>query len=1468
MQVKSPRTAPTESLRPPMTDALLAALAAYIPRDRLEQIADPGRALAHEGAALIADISGFTPLTEALTRGLSADQGAEELTRALEGVFTPLVAEIHAFHGSVIKFSGDALIVWYPRQPGMRRAGVARRALTSAWRMQRAIAAHGQVPTPIGVVTLRMKIGLIYGAARRFALGLPELGLEDVLAGRTLDRMAEAEHHAAAGEIVTDAATLALAHGAAAAEWRDGFAVVRPLARPARRLPWPPVAWPAAGQAELLDRLAPFVPPQIEQALAAGQARVAELKPVVSLFVQFDGIDYDGDPAAGERLQAYFARAQQVVARYAGRLNRLIAGDKGSLLHIIFGAPRAVEQQEARAVRCALDLIQECGGLPSIAAQRIGISTGRVFAGPVGSPDRHDYTTMGDSINLSARLMQRAADDQIIVEAAVREAAGDEIVADDLGSVMVKGKAEPIAVFAARGVRELPRRAPLPAAPIVGRAAELALLERRLADLQAGRGGAAVLVGEVGMGKTLVLEALRDRAPVAWAGGAGLAYGASISGYLLIDALRDLLDLPPGVGPEAAGRRLAELCDELFGAGRRAATYPYLARFMGLPLEPELARQLDGLAGESLRWQVFELVRDLFRRLLRRGPLVLALDDLQWADPTSLELIELLLPLTAGAPLLLILAMRPERDARAGRLRQLLAESAGALGPALEIELGPLSRADAAELIARFAPRMSERLLDRLLEKGGGNPLFLVELMRTLQARGALAADMDAGAIDALDLPDTVQGLLLAQIDRLAVSARHTLQLAAVIGKTFLVSVLAALEAGERQLDQQLAALESDAYILPEERAGPAAAYTFRHILIQESAYGMLLYERRRAYHRAVAEALERLFPGQLPEWVGLLALHYERADLPDRAIGYHLQAADQARLLSANAEAEALYRRVLALLDQHAAAGAPDDLDLRARTYLKLAQVRSNALDFTAAQELYEVAFDLLERARAVGARATPVPAATPERAIRLGVFEHGPTTLDPGLSEASDISEIVEDLFEGLVEIDTELNVIPAAARRWSIDEGGRRYRFELRPRLRWSDGAPLTAHDFVFAWRRNLSPPTGAGMAYQLYAVAGAEELHQGQGADPEAVGIRALDDLTLEIALKAPASYFLYLLAAPIAFPQPAHSVRRHGSAWATPDNLVCNGPFRVARWRGGARIELARNPVYRGATPGNLDQVRLDFVEPTLERYDAGALDWCRVDREDVSARDPAELALVQYMQTFFLAFACRHAPFDSAAVRQAFAMSVDQRELVRGVTAGVQRPGLGGAVPPGMPGHSPELAPPYDPVAARELLRGISLPAITLAAPPGTATPRYLQERWREQLGVEVRLVENLPVDQIMARLSEGAVQIALIGWLADYPDPDSVLRVLFHSASPINYLGWRDAEFDALVERAATLADQPERMALYHQADRRLVAEAAAIVPLFYRQSYGLLRPRFRIAGAGKIIRGGTFRLKNLVAQ
>ncbi|MFO7538224.1 MAG: ABC transporter substrate-binding protein [Chloroflexota bacterium] len=1432
---------------------ILPQLAAYIPRDRVNQLLAAAQPLPLEGVALIADISGFTPLTEALARGLRPDQGAEELTRALDSLFIPLIQEVHNYRGSVIKFGGDALIVWFGRYPRQRTTTVIRRALTAALKMQRVIKRHGRIATPIGPVVLQMKVGLAHGHVHRFSLGLDEFGYEDAIAGATLDRMAAAEHQARPGEIMLDRATYdLLAADLTIQEWRGEFGLVgrlRPLARPQ---PWPPLIFAEAEAATAYDRLAAYVPAPILERLNAGQRTVGELKNVVSLFVQFHGLDYDRDPHIQPRLQTYFNLAQRIVGRYDGRLNRLITGDKGSLLHVVFGAPLSVEQQEERAVRCALDLRAECGSLSFISGQRIGLTMGRVYAGPVGSPVRHDFTTMGDAINLSARLMQTAVDNQILLDTAVREQLPPGFDLTDLGQIRVKGKSNPIQIFAVQAATTLSRHPRLvQLQPIFGRETALETLRhawQRLSWQQAEAGSIVTLEGDVGLGKTLLLDTLYHEVEVVqswqgrWLGGQSLAYGETLSGYLFIDLLRSLLDLPGQATPADTAVSLRQLIDDLFGPAAATRIVPYLAYFMGLPLRPEEESRLAGLTGESVRWHIFTLITDLFERLSQRTPLVVALDDLQWADPTSLQLVQTLLPLTQSNPILLLLAHRPSDAAKIRRLYEQLAPLTGSHF----LRLGPLSPASMRQLLDHYAPNLPDHLCQAIAERAGGNPLFLVETTRTLAAQGWLAADTNWSQVqmDVLDLPNSVQGLLLAQLDRLAAEARHTLQLAAVIGKEFLATVLAALRQAERDWEAQLARLTEQEFILPLARQREDA-YTFRHVLIQETAYHSLLYERRRAYHRQVAAALEALFPAQVGEQAGLLAHHYERAEAIDTAVLYWQQAADQARLLFASEEAEALYRRVLNLLEQMADSDTAV-IRQKAQTYLKLAQNRANQLDFTAAQEYYQAAFALLPQIEA------PQDTAVADGyTFRWGVPTEHTHNRDPAKFRSGENSQLLQNLFSGLVELDNEWNVWPALAERWTVADSGTEYHFYLRPDLRWQDGTPLTAADFVRGWRHLLDPATAAPNAYQFHLIQGAEAFHQGEQTDPAEIGVTAVSDHILRVRLIQPSTHFLYLLASPIASPRAAPS---------TDDYLIGNGAYQ---WDEEAADELALvgNPhFYRGQNRA-VPRVQLVDTGPSCKAYEQERIDWCR---QDEGGDQVTGDYIVQDLFSFVLAFACHTPPFAARAARQALAHTLDKRALVNEVWGGVQRPALGGIVPPGIAGHTPELSLSFDPARARQLLTEAGYtaanpcPPLTLAALEGfRTTPDFLQASWAEQLGVTVKVERDVPVTEALGGLKEGRVHIVLLGIGLSYPDPNNILHGLGHSESPFTIPGWQSARFDSLLDEARQTTDYRQQLAAYHEADRLLVQSETVLVPLYYLQAYGRLRPPFTFPHAGKFIRG-----------
>lgn len=1424
-------------------------IAAYISRDRVNHLLDSTQPMPLEGVALIADISGFTPLTEALAHGLRPDQGAEELTRALDAVFTPLIWEVYRYRGSILKFGGDALIVWFGRYPRQHTTAVLRRALTAAVQMQQALATHGRIPTPIGDVVLKMKIGLAYGSVKRFALGLDEFGYEDVIAGATMDRMAEAEHHAEPGDIMLDRATAGLLGDQLAIEaWRGDFAILQNVAPRAKPRSWPRISAHTIETAS--KQLAPYVPPQLLERLQTGQKTVGELKNVVSLFVQFHGLDYDRDPRIQPRLQTYFNLAQRVVGWYNGRLNRLITGDKGSLLHIIFGAPVSVEAQEERAVRCALDLIQECGSLSFISSQRIGLTMGRVYAGPVGSPVRHDFTTMGDAINLSARLMQAAQDNQILLDTAVREQLPASFELDDLGHIKVKGKRKPIHVYAARSAPQPTRRQrPSQLQPIFGRDHELQIIRAHIRDLQTGQGSIVTIEGSVGMGKTLLIDTLRHETEQAdfarrWLSGISLAYGDALSGYLLIDLLRDMLTLPARATPQDTAVHLRQFIVDLYGRAETERIAPYLARFMGLPLSSTEENRLAGLTGESLRWRIFTIVPDLFRRLSQQTPLILSLDDLQWADPTSLQLVLALLPLVQRAPIFLLLSHRPSD---ADKMRQLYTRLRELNASSHFLRLNPLSSAPARHLLAHHAADLPEKIIEAILERSGGNPLFLVETTRTLAVQGWLAADTDWSQVqmDVLDLPNSVQGLLLAQLDRLTAEARRTLQLAAVIGKTFLAAVLAALRQAKEDIEEQLTHLTDREFVRALLRQSHSA-YTFRHILIQETAYNSLLYERRRAYHRQVAITLETLFPNQIAEQAGVLARHYEQAGERGTAVGYWQQAADQARLLFANEEAETLYQRILALLED---GGEGDTAVVRqkAQTYLKLAQTRANQLDFMAAQAYYQQAFALLPQVDEK--KETAVVAS---RTFRWGIpFEHT-VNRDPACVSSGENFQLLQNLFTGLVTMDNEWNVWPALAERWTVDESGTVYHFYLRSDLRWQNGSPLTAVDFVRGWRHLLDPATAAPNAYQFYLLEGAEAYHQGEVDDGEHVGVTAVDIHVLRVKLTQPSTSFLYLLASPIASPRAAHS---------TAENIIGNGSYQWAE-EAEDGLALVPNPHFYQRQNTAVQKVQLVDSGPALEPYLQGRIDWCRQD--DGGEQQPEDV-IVQDLDTFVLVFACQAPPFNHLQVRQAFAHALDKYHLVNEVWDGVQRPASGGLIPPSIAGHTPEIGLPFDPTRAQQLLAQAGyggkenvFPKITLAALEGfQTTPDFLQASWAEHLGIQVEIERDMPVGGAWKDLQEGRVHLVLLGAALSHPDPHNIMHGLGHSKGSFTIPGWQNNRFDQLIDTGRQTMVYQQKLAAYHEADRMLVQAETVLVPLYYLQAHSRLRPPFKFTHPSKFIRG-----------
>ena len=437
--------------------------AAYLPMDRLIAIAE-GRQLPEwtRGAAMFADISGFTPLTEMLARTLGPKRGAEELTVYLNRVYDALITELHRFGGSVIGFSGDAITCWFDGQSDAQVLGGSTqsellptlRATAAALAMQETMSQFTDLQiSGEEQVSLMMKASVASGPVRRFVVGDPQYTLLDVMAGQTLESLANGEHQADKGDVILDsAAANILGESVQILEWRtdeqtgERFAVATRLNETISEIekPWGDVD-PETFASEQLQN---WLLPSVYRLLRAGQGEfLAELRSASALFLRFGGIDYDQDENAPQKLEAFIRQVQRILARFDGSLLQLTLGDKGSYLYAAFGAPIAHEDDVDRAASAALDLQTLSAQFEFIEPLQIGLTYGRMRVGAYGSTSRRTYGVLGDAVNLSARLMQAAQPGRVLANDDFHTKAGTAYVWEQLPPIRVKGKSEPIPLY-------------------------------------------------------------------------------------------------------------------------------------------------------------------------------------------------------------------------------------------------------------------------------------------------------------------------------------------------------------------------------------------------------------------------------------------------------------------------------------------------------------------------------------------------------------------------------------------------------------------------------------------------------------------------------------------------------------------------------------------------------------------------------------------------------------------------------------------------------------------------------------------------------------------------------------------------------------------------------------------------------------------------------------------------------------
>jgi len=666
--------------------------------------------------------------------------------------------------------------------------------------------------------------------------------------------------------------------------------------------------------------------PSTEDSFAGGERRH-----VTALFSDLSGYTSLAENLDPEEVKALmnriFGQITGIVEHYEGLVEKFI----GDAVVVFFGTPRAHEDDPVRAVRAALEIHKAVNSLSHEFEPRIGrplsmhtgINTGLVVTGSAEGAGAAGLA--GDAVNVASRLSGLAKPQEILLgEETYRQAAG-YFNFEKLEPAKVKGKAWPVlswrlmpdAAETARAKGPAPRDI---ASPLIGRGVELAALKLCLDRLLEGHGSILSLVGEAGLGKTRLIDEIREQyagkgraIPLTWLEGHTLSYGRNISYW----PFREILKQYAGISEEdtdvVAWKKLEKSVARLFPT-ETGETLPYLAGFLSLDIKGEYAERIKYLDGESMGRQVFLSSRRFFERLARKQPLVLVLEDLHWADESSTLLLDHLLPLVDRAPILICVTSRPEPGTYVFHLRE--TASARFERRFAEILLAPLSAGESEALIRSLldTESLSYRVLEEIVKKSEGNPFFVEEIIRSLTERGVLERDPVAGrwticpGVETISVPDTIQGVIMARVDLLSEELKQVLRSASVIGRVFLYRILRNIEKKMSDLDIRLTELEG-MELIREKQKIPELEFMFKHALVQEATYESVLLRKRRRLHARVAEVIETLFAERIEEFYATLAYHYTKGEVWDKAQEYLFKAGDQAAGIAADGEALAHYR-------------------------------------------------------------------------------------------------------------------------------------------------------------------------------------------------------------------------------------------------------------------------------------------------------------------------------------------------------------------------------------------------------------------------------------------------------------------------------------------------------------------------------------------------------------------------------
>ena len=871
-----------------MSEGVDRKVRSFFALDRLVA-AGAGEVLPREshGAALFADISGFTPLTNRLRDAQGADRGGESLGAALTAMFDVLVGAVRAADGVVVSFAGDAITCWFADDGGSR-------AVAAASHIQHGFPEVARVDIgPDESAEVSVKVAVAVGAAERLAVGDRSHHLVDVLVGPTVDRMAAAEQLAEPGDIVVDSSAAAsLPSGVLVAEWREAdgerFAVVAGVAEPVDVDT--DVASPI-DVAALADELHPEVRDRVE---FQPEAFTAEFRTVSIVFVRCLDLSFETSEGL-DRLDSYVRWVQGEAADLSGVLTAIVTGDKGAYLQIVFGALRRSEDDLARGLRLATTIAAESPAT-GVGDVSIGVTAGVNLVGPYGATTRRAFGLLGHSVNKAARLMTLASAGEVLVDEVIEGVDGFDVASH--GAHELKGLDSPVEVFRVLAASEASSAttSAAPAGSEIERPAAWAVAAAAIDDVGPDHPTVVVVVqGGAGIGKSHFVEQIaRNARTRGW-----VAVGASASAIDRGTAYHPLRHALGELVPHDERERLEALAPDL------ADRFALLNAVVGTSYpETEITAPMVGPVRAD---NTVALLVELIDRARGNRPLLLTLDDVQFLDSASWRLVR---ELETRHDAMVVLSGRSREAAEQSRDWYEVSERTDVR----HIEIGPMTDAEVVTLAATRlgVTELPPEVAATIADKTQGNPFFVEEIAYALRDAGHIVVDGgmcrlgEGGWPDDLSLPDTIEGVVLGRLDELPEAQRLLVRVASTVGRVFAVALLRDVHPiAEEQphVERHLVDLEQHHISLPED-GDPVVNHLFRHVITRDVAYESLTYAQRRTLHLRIAEWYENQLRSEGDATAGVLAHHWARAGIRGQAVDWAVRAAEEALENNANREA------------------------------------------------------------------------------------------------------------------------------------------------------------------------------------------------------------------------------------------------------------------------------------------------------------------------------------------------------------------------------------------------------------------------------------------------------------------------------------------------------------------------------------------------------------------------------------